>query len=359
MDNSEKENKNVNLEPEIWTNDTPGAVRDQANDDIPDIVYNDDEIYEAILSNDIEKFCELVCNDEIDEAAAMEIFIAARRDLEIDDSSDEEIDGDVAEALTIAQRRARGRVMKRMKSRLKVARRIASRRRANPEKLKARALKQARLTIKKRLSAQRNYNDLSPSEKVAVDKRMERVSKTAVDRIARKLLPQVRKKETERMASRAAPAAQKNEDTEREIHTAYDLAESTILALQEKGVCEFITPSQMKTFEKVVDQLFAKFKIDFNFTKHFGERMSDKRNDPCISLEDLAGFIKKIYASIKDGKKSLSTYKDVEVVLKDLQQELNIPVAIEYDRKNDELDVIMKTIMRKRDFKTPNKVVKF
>ena len=52
---------------------------------------------------------------------------------------------------------------------------------------------------------------------------------------------------------------------------------------------------QMKAFEKIVDQLFSKFDIDFKFTSHFGDRMVDKRNVPLVTLKDLAATIKKLY----------------------------------------------------------------
>lgn len=120
--------------------------------------------------------------------------------------------------------------------------------------------------------------------------------------------------------------------------------------------CQLIGIKQIKEFERVVDDLFKKFGIDFNFTKHFGERMSDERNTPCITLKELADFIKKIYA--KQGK-SLKGVAGAEAVIKDLQSDLNIPVAVTYDSKNDEFDVVMKTIMRKKNFKTPNKVITY
>ena len=120
--------------------------------------------------------------------------------------------------------------------------------------------------------------------------------------------------------------------------------------------CQLIGMKQIKEFEKVVDKLFEKFGIDFKFTRHFGERMSDERNTPCITLKELADFIKKIYAN--QGK-SLKGIAGAEAVIKDIQKDLNIPVAVEYDAKNDEFDVVMKTIMRKKNFKTPNKVIKY
>ena len=120
--------------------------------------------------------------------------------------------------------------------------------------------------------------------------------------------------------------------------------------------CQLIGLKQIKEFEKIVDKLFEKYGLDFNFTRHFGERMSDERNTPCISMKELAEFIKKMY---KNQGKSIKGVAGAEAVLKDIQSNLNIPVAVEYDRKNDEFDVVMKTIMRKKDFKTPNKVIKY
>jgi nicotinic acid mononucleotide adenylyltransferase len=120
--------------------------------------------------------------------------------------------------------------------------------------------------------------------------------------------------------------------------------------------CDLIGPDQIKAFEKFVDRMFEKFGIDFNFTKHFGERMSDERNTPCITMKELATFIKKIYAN--QGK-SLKGVAGAEAVIKDIQTDLNIPVAVKYDSRNDEFDVVMKTIMRKKNFKTPNKVIKY
>ena len=120
--------------------------------------------------------------------------------------------------------------------------------------------------------------------------------------------------------------------------------------------CQLIGMKQIKEFEKVVDNLFKKYDIDFNFTRHFGDRMSDERNTPCITLKELAEFIKKIYA--KQGK-SLKGVAGAEAVIKDMQTDLNIPVAVTYDSKNDEFDVVMKTIMRKKNFKTPDKIITY
>lgn len=129
--------------------------------------------------------------------------------------------------------------------------------------------------------------------------------------------------------------------------------------IRERGdACPILTTAHMSAFEKLVDRMFEKFGLDFEFTKHFRERMSDSRNDPCIDMKELAQIIKKIYAKYQKGEKSLSKYVDSEAVIKDMQTDLNMPIAVEYNRKNDRLDVIAKTIMRKKNFRTPNPEIK-
>lgn len=127
---------------------------------------------------------------------------------------------------------------------------------------------------------------------------------------------------------------------------------------EQNDSCPILTTAHMNAFEKLVDRMFEKFGIDFEFTKHFRERMSDTRNDPCINMKELAQIVKKIYAKYQKGEKSLSKYIDSEAVIKDLQTDLNMPIAIEYDRKNNQIDVIAKTIMRKKNFRTPNPEIK-
>jgi len=126
----------------------------------------------------------------------------------------------------------------------------------------------------------------------------------------------------------------------------------------EADTCPILTTAHMKAFEQFVDKMFAKFNIDFEFTKHFRERMSHERNDPCIDMKELASMIQKIYKKYQNGEKSLSKFVDAEAVIKDMQTDLNMPIAVEYDRKSDDLVVIAKTIMRKKNFRTPSPEIK-
>jgi hypothetical protein len=109
---------------------------------------------------------------------------------------------DVAEGtpLTLSQRRKRAMVMRRYANKIRVARERARKRRAPPEKLKMRAQRRALDMIRTRLMKQKKYSEMSAPEKIALDKRLARVPKSVIARIARKELPKVRQAEMQRLA---------------------------------------------------------------------------------------------------------------------------------------------------------------
>lgn len=118
-------------------------------------------------------------------------------------------------------------------------------------------------------------------------------------------------------------------------------------------VCTVYTPEQLKDLEIFADRLLNKYNIDIEFTKHFGERLGDSRNRPCIKLTELQDFFKKI-----NGEKAfkIKRHGDGEAVLIDLQKDLNLPIVIHL--KNDVFEVKVKTIMRKKNFLTPDLKIK-
>lgn len=123
----------------------------------------------------------------------------------------------------------------------------------------------------------------------------------------------------------------------------------------EETQCALITQKEMKELEKFADELLKVYGIDIEFTKHFGDRMSDERNVPCIKVSELKDFFRKVY--VNKGLK-IKGNVGIEAVLNDIQKKLNMPVII--DRKRDgEVEVRFKTIMRKNDFKTPDRKITF
>jgi len=113
---------------------------------------------------------------------------------------------------------------------------------------------------------------------------------------------------------------------------------------------KFITKSDLNQIEKYADKLFAKVGIDVEFTRHFLDRVNDERNKKQITTAELTRLFKQTFA--KHGKKIARLGPDAEAVLKDMRTDINMPFVLNF--KNGELELVGKTIMRKKDFKTPN-----
>lgn len=123
---------------------------------------------------------------------AKEIFDTINRELK------EEMEN---EALSIQQRLARGRVMKRNAKKIARMRKIKSKKRADQDTLKKRARKMAIQLVRKKVAGDRgkNYASLGASEKATIDKLVNK-KKAQVDRMSKKLIQKVRKGESERLS---------------------------------------------------------------------------------------------------------------------------------------------------------------
>ena len=114
-----------------------------------------------------------------------------------------------------------------------------------------------------------------------------------------------------------------------------------------------ITSSDLEALETFADRIFGKVGIDVEFTRHFLDRVNDERNGEQITGSELTRLFKQEYK--RWGKPIAQMGPDAEAVMKDLATDINMPFALRWDRDNDELDLIVKTVMRKKDFKTSNK----
>ena len=106
---------------------------------------------------------------------------------------------DVEEALTMQQRIARGRLFKRIKSKIKRGRERAKRRMANKETIEKRAKKQARTAILKKLTKGIPKSELTFARRQELEKRLDKpVMQKRINMLQRRLIKDVRKKEIER-----------------------------------------------------------------------------------------------------------------------------------------------------------------
>jgi len=137
-----------------------------------------------MLEEDIEDFTDAELQEFVDEYEEIEEF-------------DEE---DIEEALTLQQRIKKARIMKRLAPRLKRQRQIKKFRMAPTERLTQRARKMARQILRKKMAGKKGeqYNKLTASQKISIDKMIEKKA-SSIERIAKRLLPMVRKKEVERI----------------------------------------------------------------------------------------------------------------------------------------------------------------
>ena len=102
--------------------------------------------------------------------------------------------------LTLMQRRKAGLKMRRLKFKIARARRIKRKRMATRDMLQRRARRQARNFIRKRIAGKQGarYVDLSPSQKIQIDKRVQKKA-AFINKLAMRLLPRVKQAELVRL----------------------------------------------------------------------------------------------------------------------------------------------------------------
>ena len=113
-----------------------------------------------------------------------------------------------------------------------------------------------------------------------------------------------------------------------------------------------ITKMDLEQLEIYLDRLYSKLGLDVEFTRHFLDRCNDPRNVKPITVAELVRLFKQEYS--RWGKKIAQLGPDAEAVMRDMRTDVNVPFALNWDPKNQELDLVAKTIMRKRDFRTTN-----
>ena len=131
------------------------------------------------------------------------------------------------EVLNVQQRLKRKAMMKRIKGKIKLGRRRAKYKIANPDKLKKRSQKKAREIIRARIAGSQGkmYKDLPLAGRMQVDKRVEK-KKDIITRLAKRMLPKVKKAEMERV--KKARQNRKEEIEYNENEALFNIVESML-----------------------------------------------------------------------------------------------------------------------------------
>ncbi len=117
---------------------------------------------------------------------------------------------------------------------------------------------------------------------------------------------------------------------------------------------EGVSDEQLAAVERYADALFRKVGMDVAFSRHFLDRVNDPRNRPNINASELVRLFKQTYK--KHGKRIPRLGPDAEGVLKDMATDVNMPFVLKWDQNSGMLDLLSKTVMRKRDFGTSDPV---
>jgi nicotinic acid mononucleotide adenylyltransferase len=207
-------------------------------------------------------------------SSAKKVYDMVRNGMNMTESTEEVVSE--AAPLTLAQRRKRGLIMKRYKTKIKAARERAKRKMAPKENLLKRARKRALEVIRDRLMKNKKYSEMSPAEKINLDARLAKVPKAVIGRIAAKLLPKVRAAEKERLQSVLAPKQES-------LDTAFEtFLESRTVKPQDKDVAH-MPGSQPKGYYAGV-----KSSVKDDRARHFA-KYSKKSDDEQSSYKPAPG----------------------------------------------------------------------
>ena len=117
---------------------------------------------------------------------------------------------------------------------------------------------------------------------------------------------------------------------------------------------EELDQRDFRELEEFADDLFSELGLDIVFTKHFKDRVNDWRESKRpITYEELEKFFMHAYQSAGQALSRLPHNK--EVVLRDSWSRLNSPVIMK--KRGRDRDLLMQTIMRKRNFDTPDEII--
>lgn len=115
---------------------------------------------------------------------------------------------------------------------------------------------------------------------------------------------------------------------------------------------EELTGDELQSLEDYADYIFSTLGVDVVFSNHFKERINDARNGVPISYEEMTDFFKRAYQEA--GRQIADLPIGVSAVLKDIFSKINVPFVIKDDPRHREHDLVLKTVMRKSNFKTPD-----
>lgn len=112
---------------------------------------------------------------------------------------------------------------------------------------------------------------------------------------------------------------------------------------------QMLTWDDIHHVEQWAEKFFHQIGVDLEFGKHFFDRVNDFRNKPRITLGELQSLFGKIYQKYAGKLKFMKP--GMEALFKDMATDINVPVIFKWNPVKKMVEMISKTIMRKKNFK--------
>lgn len=109
-----------------------------------------------------------------------------------------------------------------------------------------------------------------------------------------------------------------------------------------------VTQEQLDELGRTLDHIWKNVGIDIAWTKHFLDRVNDARNGRQITVCELARLFMETFR--KHAKDIYKKPEQFEAVLTDLKTDINVPFVLSWNRRNNEMEMVAKTVMRKKGF---------
>ena len=106
-----------------------------------------------------------------------------------------------SEVASMATRMKMKAAMRKNKAKIALGRKKAAKRKASPEKLKQRAIKQAKNVLIKKILKDKGKQDLGMGARKELEKKLAQ-KKGVIKKLAKKLLPAIKKKEAEKFSKK-------------------------------------------------------------------------------------------------------------------------------------------------------------
>jgi hypothetical protein len=126
--------------------------------------------------------------------------------------------------------------------------------------------------------------------------------------------------------------------------------------IYETVINEYVSQHNLQKIEHYLDSVFKALNIDIEFSGHFLDRINDPRNGKEIESQEIINTFNRLYK--KHGQGLTNYNKETEAVITDLNNNINIPFVLKYDKNSDEFQIMNKTIMRKKNFQSSNRKFK-